>query len=312
MKIYIASSYSSGIRSPNALGEDVEEYRMKLAKKYWPKKLNVLESFHYIGLQQRHVKAIRKDKQKIFLDSGAYSMFTQGVGISLEGYANFVKANKKIIKVVSNVDCIGKNKEKQTYENQKILEDYGIKPCPVHHARDNDKWLERYIEEGYDYILLGGMVPESTKYLIKWLDRIWGNILTDSKGKPIVKVHGFGLTVAHLMQRYPWFSVDSSTWAAFAAYGNIMIPSKRQLFKPIAMSDSSPALKVKRRHYHNVSDIERKEIDYWIKFFGFKRKHLTDRIYGRGYFNINVFRYLEQNTKWKKKFHHTHRGLFDV
>ena len=53
---------------------------------------------------------------------------------------------------------------------------------PVHHVRDNNNWLQRYIEEGYDYICLGGMVPETPQYLKEWLDHVWHNYLTNADG----------------------------------------------------------------------------------------------------------------------------------
>ena len=99
-----------------------------------------------------------------------------------------------------------------TWKNQMIMEKAGLKPLPCYHFGEDTKWLQRYIDKGYDYIALGGMVGRPRPALLQWLDTIWSDYLTDSKGMPIVKIHGFGMTSLRLMLRYPWYSVDSTSW----------------------------------------------------------------------------------------------------
>jgi|SRR5262252_6628889 len=36
--------------------------------------------------------------------------------------------------------------------------------------------------------------------------------VTDDKGWPLRKLHGFGVGALELIQRYPWYSVDSTSW----------------------------------------------------------------------------------------------------
>jgi hypothetical protein len=305
--IFIAGPYTSELM-PGGL-KDREEFRYKLAKKWIPDDLNVLESYHYIGKHARHINTITKDKKKIFLDSGAFSMFTQGITVDLRQYADFIIKHKKAIFVASNLDVIGKGNEKGSWKNQQELEKMGAKVAPVHHARDADKWLVRYIDAGYDYIFLGGMVPESTTYLRGWLDRIWGNILTDKDGFPKVKIHGFGLTTPELMLRYPWYSVDSTSWIMAAASGSIYFPMGNRL-RTISISDLAPAAKKRGSHYNTISGIERKAINYWVEKFGFKPKNFQGRQYGRSTWNIMMFHWLQNNVQWPTHFKNN-KGLFD-
>lgn len=184
----------------------------------------MLESFHYI-CDSTIPQLIRLKKESIFLDSGAFSLFTQGVKVDLKQYARFVDANRDIIHAVSNLDVIGQGHEQESYDRQKALEGMlgtGI-VSPVHHVRDHDDWLKRYLDEGYDYIFLGGMVPESTPVLRQWLDHIWHEYLTNTDGSAKVKVHGFGLTTLELIFRYPWFSVDSTSWVMASRFGSIFL-----------------------------------------------------------------------------------------
>jgi hypothetical protein len=186
---------------------------------------NCLESFHYIGKQQAVVDYIRADKRQIFLDSGSFTAYTKKAEIDIRQYGRFIYKNWDIIETASNLDAIGS--AEQTYANQKTLEGwlkpYGMAVQPVHHIRDDDKWLQRYLDEGYDHISLGGMVPENTPLLRDGLDHLWSKYLTNPDGTPKVKVHGFGLTTRELMFRYPWYSVDSTSWAMTAMFGSCLI-----------------------------------------------------------------------------------------
>ncbi|MCK4499609.1 hypothetical protein KAU11_03880, partial [Candidatus Babeliales bacterium] len=74
-------------------------------------------------------------------------------------YIKFIKENQHKIDFYPNLDVI--NNPQATYDNQKYLEKHGIKPAPVFHLGCDVSWLQRYIDEGYDYIALGGITPET-------------------------------------------------------------------------------------------------------------------------------------------------------
>lgn len=240
LRIYMAGYYSAhGTRTTNAL----------ISKEASPR--FVLESYHYTDTKKAQL--IRNDKRRIFLDSGAFSMFMQGVKVDLQAYATFILENQDVIEYASNLDVIGKGNEEASYKNQKTLEGMGVKVFPVHHARDKDEWLQKYLDEGYEYIFLGGMVPESTPYLTEWLDHVWDKYLTNSDGTAKVKVHGFGLTTIQLMLRYPWFSLDSTRWVMASRFGMGLMelpPSNKTYI--IDFSDQSPRQADDTSWHYNV------------------------------------------------------------
>lgn len=137
-------------------------------------------------------------------------------------YIDFVKKHDSDIYIYSNLDVI--NNPKLTYTNQRILEDAGLKPIPVYHLGSDEKYLKKYMEN-YEYIALGGLVPNPTRVLIPMLDTLFKKYLITDQGLPRVKLHGFACTSMPLMQRYPWYSVDSATCRKMAAYGGIVIPT---------------------------------------------------------------------------------------
>jgi|LGVD01.1.fsa_nt_gb hypothetical protein len=307
MKIYMAGGYSMGLHGylSNPAYIDREIY-----KRHY-KSVPILESYHYIQ-NEKIFPSVRKNKDSIFLDSGAFSMFTQGIEVNLQAYADFIRKNSKLIHIASNLDVIGKGNEKATYKNQKTLESMGAKIAPVHHARDKDKWLERYLNDGYEDIFLGGMVPESAVYLKEWLDRVWDRYLTDKNGHPLVRVHGFGLTTESLMTRYPWYSVDSTKWAIAAGMGSILVPLNRpdRFFWQITFSSQSPARKKRNQHILTISEDERRLVNKFVRDFGFKPKQLRNSAAVRRMFNLLAFREMQHNYPWPKTFSNSHRGLF--
>jgi hypothetical protein len=215
----------------------------------------------------------------LFLDSGAFSLLTQvSKKKSTEdfidsseykqfrdAYIRFILKYPELFNYYSNLDVIGD--AQKTWENQQYLESFGLKPIPVFHYGSDVKWLLHYLNLGYDYIALGGMVPVSTAALIPWLDNLWANYLTDKDGYPIIKVHGFGMTSLKPMIRYPWFSVDSTSWAIYSKYGIVLVPPfisgeykyDRQ-FRSVFVSTKSPKTRIEGKHITTFSGVEREHI----------------------------------------------------
>jgi len=285
MRIYLAGLIQTGfVWRGNSRSENVllsEEVR----KAYpWD-----LESYHYLRETKNGPEYFRDIKKTIFLDSGAYSMFTQKIKVDLAEYAGYIKKNSDIIHVSSNLDEIGRHKELESYNNQKTLEKLGAVIQPVHHARDDDKWLQKYMAEGYDYIFLGGMVAESTKYLREWLDHVWGKYLTRKDGTAKVKIHGFGLTTVELMRRYPWYSVDSTSWVLCGRFGSVYADLPHGDTK-LFISDQSPTRKDWDKHYDTLSPVTRGFVDEYIRGLGYEPDLLRTHYGWRDHFNIQFFK----------------------
>lgn len=209
-------------------------------------------------------------KINLFLDSGAYSALTQGVSIDLQEYIQFIKKYEEHLEVYAVLDVIGD--PKATYKNQLIMEEAGLKPLPCFHYGEDIQWLNRYLSKGYDYIALGGMVgKDSETHLGPWLDMLFSEHLTDSEGMPIIKTHGFGMTSFNLMLRYPWYSVDSTSWIITGRNGAVFVPAIRDgkltysipPFK-IGVSNRSPDSAVDPDHIDNMpKNVRNMILDYF-------------------------------------------------
>jgi len=277
MKLYLAGIYAAnfGIESNlfRRLTDKEKEHRQ--AAKF------ILESYHYI-YRQSFVDKIRRDGVKVFLDSGAFSAFTKGVEVDLEKYCRYIKENEDIIEVASVLDGIGD--PLKTWQNQQRMEKLGTRPLPCFHYGEDERYLEWYVAN-YEYITLGGMVPISTPQLLIWLDRIWNKYLIDGSGRPRIKVHGFGLTTLSLMERYPWYSVDSSSWVQIARTGGLMLPRG----KVISVSMHSPNRKVAGQHFDNLPEAMTAPLRQELEGYGLDVDRAREIYLARWAFNIWSF-----------------------
>lgn len=271
---------------------------------------HVLESFHYVG-KQKFVDEMRVNKAQIFLDSGAFSAFTLGVSISVEEYCEYIKRNMDIIRVEDNVvmasvlDGIGD--PLQTWRNQLEMELRGAKPLPCFHAGEDERYLEWYVKN-YEYITLGGMVGSSTKQLCIWLDRMWDRYLTDGSGRARIKVHGFGITAVPIMERYPWYSCDSSSWIQSAAFGSIVTPD----YGPLSVSEKSPSRHDAGQHVTTLTPIEQDHILQYLENQGFTYERLSTVYESRAAYNLWAFGVINTmiNAQHNEKYNERIQELF--
>lgn len=284
MKVFIAAIYANSFHTT---GKIYTERLNDVEKKARDKAIHKLESFHYIK-DGKYADIIRQHKDKVFLDSGAFSFFTKGEHIDIDKYIEFVYKNRDIILDVDNIGLYSVlddvRSAKNTYENQLYMEQNGLKPLPCFHYGEDVSMLKKYIDN-YEYITLGGMVPISTKQLYYWLDDIWSKYLTKEDKTARIKVHGFGLTTFELMEPYPWFSVDSSTWVQNANFG--MITSHK--YGTLNISAKSPARKDRGRHLTTLPEMTKKEILKELEEKGFEFERLATNYPSRWAYNIQVF-----------------------
>lgn len=287
MLLYIAGLYTSNFNVGGTIFNRLTpaEKEMRLSVQHY------LESYHYIG-KESFVRKIRNDGVKVFLDSGAFSAWTKGVSVDLPGYCEYIKRNADIIGVASVLDAIGDHNG--TFINQAAMERHGVVPLPCFHFGEPTEVLDYYVKN-YPYITIGGMVGKSPKQLKVWLDRIWEDHLTHPDGTPKLKVHGFGLTSLPLMMRYPWWSVDSSTWVQWAANGSILVPAVGQ----INVSAKSSSRKIEGMHLDTIAPLQRDHVEGVIRSWGFDPQRLRDEYITRWAWNCWAFPYWAKDKKWE-------------
>ncbi len=159
----------------------------------------------------------------IFIDSGAWSAWSRGVEINIQEYCDWIKRHRKRITTYANLDVIGDYRE--TRRNQKYMERQGLKPIPIFHlARPAEPWfILKSICNNYSHIGIGGVASHEFTRTQKrtFFDRCWKIIGQYHKRGKKIKVHAFGIGAMDFVERYPWYSVDFTTWLVGQKMGEI-------------------------------------------------------------------------------------------
>lgn len=180
----------------------------------------------------------------LLLDSGAHSLYNKyirGTGKGflnkcyawyysdefktyVDAYAKFVKYYGEYIDYYVNVDAIG-NPELTFKIHEYLEKEHGLRPMPVIHYLTDVSWIKKYMDKGYDYIAIGGLGQEVDKNnYFGWADMVFRYISDPITRLPIIKVHGLAIANFEILRRYPWYSVDASTFIKNSGYGIILVP----------------------------------------------------------------------------------------
>lgn len=190
--------------------------------------LEIERMFWEIGAQYRlfsyaEVDKIKKEfafrlaqgKPPIFLDSGAFGAHTRGVKIDLHKYCEYIKYYGDMVYPVATLDIIGD--WKGSARNYDKMLAYGLTNLmPTFHMHSPDHELHRLLQMA-DYIALGGVVGAHEYQMQPWLDRCF-RIIKDYWPK---KIHIFGVMAQWALERYPFYSADSSSAVVGGGMGRV-------------------------------------------------------------------------------------------
>ena len=197
---------------------------------------------------------------------------------TIERYVDFAKRDGKKWDFYVTFDYV---KHCPTiYEMTKRLEKEGIRPVPVYHGDHGTEWIERYCKEGYKLIGIGSLI-RSYKNKKRYYDKCFN--IAEKYG---VLLHGLGQTALSHMFMFPWYSLDSATWAKFAAYGFIIYPD---LNRNTIGAYHVTGRKLGSTELHNLSKDMQKAIARSVEECGFDLDVLKTDGRQRALYNVYVF-----------------------
>ncbi|MHC1763743.1 MAG: hypothetical protein AB9869_05465 [Verrucomicrobiia bacterium] len=298
--------------------------------------------------QKRRNSPLNTKRQKLcygslFMDSGAYTLhekharnvtprdfswFNLSKGSEFRSYcdryANWIREMRRAGEhemLCTNVDVI--YDPQKTWEVQKYFEqEHGVRPVPVIHPLTRMEYVERYLAAGYDLLGMGGAVQGvGMADFIEWADKVFTILCPESNQfQPLVKVHGFAVTSWKLICRYPFWSVDSVSWAKMAAYGSICVPrwsERNQDFdftrQPVQIFASSrspaqyrqPSSGPLHMDHLNKYHFTREKILNWLSKFDLNEADVARDYMARSKANLHYFKSLEESRPawphpWRK------------
>lgn len=256
---------------------------------------------------------MKKNKISLILDSGAFSAWTKQININIDEYINFCLEHLSYIDFIVNLDVIpgspgkkdlpAEERERSAvigWQNYEYMLERGIpkeKLIHIFHQGEKFSWLEK-IANAMPYIGLSPANDRTTSEKMQWLDECM-KYVCDENGMPIVKWHGFAVTSLKLMRRYPWYSVDSTSWVMTSRMGSIYVPKYKNgkfIYEEdcwkICLSSRSPSKEDPGKHFNTLPvDVQSKILEY-----------LSEKGYKIGeseFKTVGVKKYeLEKNERW--------------
>jgi hypothetical protein len=115
---------------------------------------------------------------------------------------------------------------------------------------DGSDVIDRYVATGSDYVALGAMVGKSITRKARWAAHIHKHVLSNH---PEVRLHGLGLSSQELVERLPWYSVDSSSFGSGYRFARALVYDRQsRKCVTVQLSGAPPdrsVLKMIRRDY---------------------------------------------------------------
>lgn len=167
-------------------------------------------------------------QMNLLLDSGAFSVWKKGISIDIEEYCDFiVRYNIKDYIVLDVVGDIEKTNINYDFMSSKL----GKKPIPVFHYGSDFKYLDNLVINQHNLICLGGTVGLNRQKKISFFNEVFARF-------PNQKFHGLGLTEIGIIQSFPFYSIDSTTWLiADKSYEILNNNGKREVRKDLSSEE---------------------------------------------------------------------------
>lgn len=181
----------------------------------------------------------------LLVDSGAFSVAHSGAKVDIDSYIKYINENPQaenfieldvipypILNIQTAKDSAEGSWNNYLYMIDKLDDPYKV--LPVFHFGENLSYLKQMLEFEYKgkkipFICIGGRHGVSMDLQEQYFKTIFTTIHNSSN--PTVKVHILGMTVFSTLERFPFYSADSTTYLMLAIYGNIMTE-----FGPITVS----------------------------------------------------------------------------
>ena len=165
----------------------------------------------------------RENNGKVFLDSGAFSVWNSGKTIKLADYISFVNRFGEYFDVIANLDVM--NDPDESYNNYLDMirmvtrKEFISKIVPVYHYPEPSRYLDNYLDKT-DYVGIGAITQlcRSTSTLLPYLNKVINYIPLEKK------IHLFGISRFDVLFKFNKriTSVDSTSWSASPLYLTVL------------------------------------------------------------------------------------------
>lgn len=264
-----------------------------------------LRLFSYLH-EKRYIQQRADKGLKTFVDSGAFSAHTKGAEIDADEYIAYVNEMDEHISIFAQLDKIpghfGKPKTKEQLLEAPLMSDQNYlymvervkspdKLLPIYHQGEDFKHLKVMLEERpkIKYLGISPANDVTTSSKAKWIDECFKVIKASSR--PDIKTHAFGMTSLKVLERFPFYSADSTTWIMTAANGNIITD-----YGTLVISDK---MKREPKHILNMPKTWQKKFVEEVESKGFDLQLLSEDYKQRILWNVRFLANWAENYEYK-------------
>lgn len=232
----------------------------------------------------------------LLIDSGAFSVAHSGAFVDIDDYIQYIQQHPDVGAWVE-LDVIpfpalnqetALNSCNLSWSNYIYMRErlpLNVTLLPLYHFGEPEFALKRILNTKVEgnkasYIGVGGRHGVSTKEQIKYFN--WVFDIIKNSDNPNVKVHAFGITTREILERFPFYSADSTAWIKAAAFGEIMM---RHTLYRIAVSNETNKNK---NHITRFSSSLVELVENDAKFFGYTLEQLMFDTGARRNYNIDA------------------------
>jgi hypothetical protein len=240
-----------------------------------------LTSYAYASAIYRSLKRwVGRGPISLFVDSGAFTIWRRGERpIEVDAYADWILklAQHEGIQLdaVANLDVIpGRWGEQasadevnataaqgwKNFEKLRVRLEGVCAPMQIFHQGEQFHWLDKLVAEGGGYIGISPANDRTTSAKQHWLDEVFARV------PRAIRTHGYGVTSLRLLQRFPWYSVDSSAYTAGAVRGSCYLPLHHKL-QPVQFGARTLGPANSIPHFDMLSQREQRAIRAYVEAF---------------------------------------------
>jgi hypothetical protein len=174
-------------------------------------------------------RACTRSERRLFIDSGAYSVWTQGKPIDIDSYIKFCLHMETISKcpiVFAALDVIPgtgsslpTDKEREVacekgWENYEYMRKKGVECLMTFHQLERTHWLKKILSSSDHFCASSRKRGVSNEQKLAWLKEVFNYAPVGTK------IHGLGISSAEFMRTVPFYSVDNSAWVQSGRVAN--------------------------------------------------------------------------------------------
>lgn len=181
----------------------------------------VLFSYWDMADRVEDMQTFRDDGVQLMMDSGAFSAWTKNSPIDRDAHTRFLERNAGLFHTMVALDVIGSPEQShENYEWQRAR----VPVVPVYHLGEPLSLFDAYISTAPPVLGVGGIAGDKRRgdRTMMLLDEVFARVTAPGEVSRI-PIHGFAMGLGHVLDAFPWGSVDSATAVRSASGGRLVL-----------------------------------------------------------------------------------------